>query len=183
MTVLRSDRLSRRTVAGALLALLLARPATAQDAARLGRLPDVNVLTALKSGEWDDLDELLAEALQEIDTYADQREIKLKPVAVIIYEVIGLKTFRARIGYVVDAAVRPRPGRYEKSIELRPLKGPAYVAAGTGGIAQTIPLRRKVLDALEKPGARRVKGVETIELFYGELDDSNTKVEVYGPLR
>jgi hypothetical protein len=40
-----------------------------------------------------------------------------------------------------------------------------------------------VLDELEKPGVKRLKGVETIELFYGDMDDKETKVEVYGPLR
>jgi hypothetical protein len=179
----RSAHLTRRSLTAALLALLMTASAAAQDAVRLARLPDVHVLTALKSGEWDDLDELMAEALQEIDAYADTREIKLEAIAVVIYEAAGLKTFRARIGYVVDAAVKPRPGRYEKSMELRRLTGRAYVASGTGGMAEVIALRRKVLDALEQPGARRVKGVETIELFYGDLDDKNTKVEVYGPVR
>ncbi len=194
----RSGRLTRRCLVGALLALLalpLAPPAAAQrtvqetkhetkqDTARLARLPDVNVLTELKTGEWDDIGELISEALHDIETYSDQREIRLTEIVVVIYEVAGLKTFRARIGYVVDASVKPRPGRYEKTIELRRLGGRAFVASGTGGATAAIPLRRKVLDELEKPGVRRVKGIETIELFYGDLDEDDTRVEVYGPLR
>ena len=57
------------------------------------------------------------------------------------------------------------------------------MASGVGGAAAVIPIRRKVLDELEKPGVRRLKGVETIEIFYGDMDDKETKVEVYGPLR
>ena len=41
----------------------------------------------------------------------------------------------------------------------------------------------QVLDELEKPGAQRLKGIETIEFYYGDMDGNDTKVEVYGPLR
>lgn len=177
------EPVARRWVTGVLLALSFVTPALPEEAARLSRLPDVHVLTVLKSGDWDDLDELASEALQDVENYADEREIKLQTTAVLIYEMAGLKAFRARIGYVVDAAVKPRPGRYEKTIELRRLSGRAFVASGTGGVEQAMPLRRKVLDALEQPGVRRVKGVETIELFYGDPDEKKTRIEVYGPVR
>jgi hypothetical protein len=42
---------------------------------------------------------------------------------VVIYEVVGLKTFRARIGYLLDPETKARPGRFGKNIELRLLKG------------------------------------------------------------
>jgi len=162
------------------LALALALPATA---APLGKLPDVTVMTALKSGEWDELGDLIGEALDEVEEMADERDLALARIEVIIYEVMGLKTFRARIGYLLDADAKARPGRLGKNIEIRQLKGPAYVASGVGGAAAVIQIRRKVLDELEKPGVRRLKGVETIEIFYGDMDDNETKVEVYGPLR
>jgi hypothetical protein len=96
---------------------------------------------------------------------------------------MGLKTFRIRAGYVVDGKPKAKPGRLGKSAELRRLSGPAYVMTGTGGAAAVIPIRRKVLDQVEKPGVNRIKGIETIEIFYGDMDDNETKVEVYGPLR
>jgi hypothetical protein len=167
-------------------------PASAQDAATvsattvsatLGKLPEVYVLTALKSGDWDDMGDLVGEALDEVDEVAEDRELKLSKTEVVIYEVMGLKTFRARVGYVLDPESKAKPGRFGKNIELRQLKGAAYVASGVGGAAALIPIRRKVLDEMEKPSTKRLKGVETIELFYGDMDDKETKVEVYGPLR
>jgi hypothetical protein len=166
-----------------LLALAFAAPAKAQDAATLGKLPEVTVMTALKSGEWDELGDLIAEALDEVDEMADERDIKLIRTEVVIYEMSGLKTFRARIGYLLDPEAKARSGRFGKTIELRQLKGPAYMATGVGGAAAVIPIRRKVLDELENPGVRQLKGIETIEIFYGDMDDAETKVEVYGPLR
>jgi hypothetical protein len=169
------------------LALALALPAKAQDAthnaATLGKLPEVYVMTALKTGEWDELPDLIGEALDEVEEMADERDLALVRTEVVIYEVSGLKTFRARIGYLLDPEAKPKPGRFGKNIELRQLRGPAYAATGVGGAAAVIPIRRKVLDELEKPGVRRLKGVETIEIFYGDMDDKETKVEVYGPLR
>ncbi len=165
------------------LLLAMAAPAGAQEAATLGKLPEVQVLTALKSGDWDDLGDLIGEALDEVDELADERDIKLIKTEVVIYEMIGLKNFRARIGYLLDPETKAKPGRFGKSIELRLLKGPAYVATGLGGASAAAPLRRKVLEELEKPGVRRLKGVETIEFYYGDMDDNETKVEVYGPLR
>ena len=166
-----------------LMALAFCAPANAQDAATLGKLPEVYVMTALKSGEWDDFADLAGEALDEVDEMADERDLQLTRNEVVIYEVMGLKTFRARIGYVVDAESKAKPGRFGKNVELRQLKGPAYVASGSGGASAAISIRRKVLDELEKPNVRRLKGVETIEIFYGEMDDKDTRVEVYGPLR
>jgi hypothetical protein len=164
-----------------------AAPASAQDAATvsatLGKLPEVYVLTALKSGDWDDMGDLVGEALDEVDEMAEDRDIKLIKTEVVIYEMAGLKNFRARIGYVLDPESKAKPGRFGKNIELRQLKGAAYVASGVGGAAAVIPIRRKVLDEMEKPSTKRLKGVETIELFYGDMDDKDTKVEVYGPLR
>ena len=153
-------------------------PASAQDAATvsattvsatLGKLPEVYVLTALKSGDWDDMGDLVGEALDEVDEMAEDRELKLSKTEVVIYEVMGLKTFHARVGYVLDPESKAKPGR--------------FVASGVGGAAALIPIRRKVLDEMEKPSTKRLKGVETIELFYGDMDDKETKVEVYGPLR
>ncbi|MET0670723.1 MAG: hypothetical protein ABWY66_12055 [Xanthobacteraceae bacterium] len=158
-------------------------PANAQEAATLGKLPEVHVLTALKSGDWEDLGDLVGEALDEVDEMADDRDLKLSKTEVVIYEMAGLKNFRARIGYLLDPETKAKPGRFGKNIELRHLKGAAYVASGVGGAAAVIPIRRKVLDELEKPGVKRLKGVETIEIFYGDMDDKETKVEVYGPLR
>lgn len=160
-----------------------AAPAGAQDAATLGKLPEVHVLTVLKSGDWDDLGDLIGEALDEVDEAADDRDLKLSTTAVVIYEMFGLRNFRARIGYVLDPESKARPGRFGKNFEVRLLKGPAYVASGTGGAAAAIQIRRKVLDELEKPGVKRLKGIETIELFHGDMDDKDTRVEVYGPLR
>jgi hypothetical protein len=146
-------------------------------------LPEVYVLTTLKSGNWDDFDELAGEALDEVDDLAGDRDIKLIKTEVVIFELFGLKDFRARIGYLLDPEAKAKPGRYGKTIELRLLKGPAYVASGVGGATAAPPLRRMVLEELEKPGVKRLKGVETVELFYGDMDDNDTKVEVYGPLR
>ena len=170
-------------LSGVLIGLLLSLPAQAQEAATLGKLPEVLVVTALKSGDWDDLGDLIGEALDEADDFASDYSMQLTKTAVVIYEMSGLKNFRARIGYVLDPAVKAKPGRYGKTIELRRLKGPAYVASGAGGAASVIPIRRKVLDELERPGVRRLKGIDTIEFFYGDMDDKETKVEVYGPLR
>ena len=155
----------------------------AQDAAVLGKLPEVTVMTALKSGEWDELGDLVGEALDEVEEMAEERGLKVTGNEVVIYEVAGLKTFRARIGYLIDPETKAKPARYGKNIELRQLKGAAYVASGAGGAAAAIPIRRKVLDELEKPDVRRLKGIETIEIFYGDMDDKDTTVEVYGPLR
>lgn len=166
----------------ALLAFAVA-PAKAQDAARLGKLPEVHVLTVLKSGDWDDLGDLIGEALDEVDEMADERDLTLSKTEIVIYEMSGLKNFRARIGYVLEPESKPRPGRFGKNFEVRVLKGAAYVASGTGGAASVIAIRRKVLDELERPGVKRLKGIETIELFYGDMDDKDTRVEVYGPLR
>ncbi len=165
------------------LAFALALPAKAQDAATLGKLPEVHVMTALKSGDWDDFGDKINEAFEEVEEQADDRNIKLADAEVVIYEVIGLKTFRIRAGYLIDPASKVKPGRVGKNMEVRLLKGPAYVATGVGGYKASIPIRRKVLDELEKPNVRRLKGIETIEIFYGDMDDKDTKIEVYGPLR
>ncbi len=160
-----------------------AQEAATLEQARLGKLPEVYVITALKSGDWEDQGDLIGEAFDEAEDMADERDLKLSKTGIVIYEIAGLKTFRARIGYVLDPETKPKPGRFGKNIELRQLKGSAYVASGIGGAAAVVPIRRKVLDELEKPGVRRLKGVETIEIFYGDMDDKETKVEVYGPLR
>ena len=109
-----------------LLTLAFASRALAQDAATLGKLPEVSVLTALKSGDWDELGDLIGEALDEVDEMAEERNIQLSKSVVVIYEVMGLKTFRARIGYLLDPEAKARSGRFGKTIELRQLKGPAY---------------------------------------------------------
>ena len=158
-------------------------PAVAQEAATLAKLPEVYVITALKSGEWDELGDLIGEALDEAEEMADERDLQITRNEVVIYETTGLKTFRARIGYLIDPESKVRPGRFGKNVEIRQLKGPAYMASGVGGAAAVIAIRRKVLDELEKPGVKRLKGIETIEIFYGDMDDKETKVEVYGPLR
>ena len=107
------------------LLLALATSSEAQETkATLGKLPEVYVLTALKSGDWDDLDDLAAEALDEVNDLADERDIKLIKTEVLIFEMFGLKNFRARIGYHRDD-----------------------------------------------------------QLYYGDMDGNDTKVEVYGPLR
>jgi hypothetical protein len=141
------------------------------------------VITALKSGDWDDLGDLIGEALDEAEEMADERDLPITRNEVVIYEMMGLKNFRARIGYLVASEAKARPGRFGRNVEVRQLKGPAYVAAGTGGAAAVVQTRRRVLDELEKPGVRRLKGIETIEIFYGDMDDNETKFEVYGPLR
>ena len=166
------------------LLLTVATSAQAQETkATLGKLPEVYVLTALKSGEWDELGDLVGEALDEVDEQAEERNIQLIKTEVLIFEMSGLKNFRARIGYLLDPEAKAKPGRYGKAIELRLLKGAAYVASGVGGAAAAPALRRMVLEELEKPGVKRLKGVETIELYFGDMDDNDTKVEVYGPLR
>ena len=110
-------------------------PASAQEAATLGKLPEVYVMTALKSGEWDDMGDLVGEALDEVDEMADERDLKLSKTEIVIYEMFGLKNFRARIGYVLDPESKAKPGRFGKNIELRQLKGEAYMASGVGGAA------------------------------------------------
>ncbi len=125
--------------------LVVIAPAHAQEAATLGKLPEVYVLTALKSGDWEDLGDLIGEALDEVDEMADERDLKLSKTEVVIYEMAGLKNFRARIGYLLDPETKAKPGRFGKNIELRQLKGPAYVASGIGGAAAVIKIRRKVL--------------------------------------
>ena len=50
--------------------LVVIAPAHAQEAATLGKLPEVYVLTALKSGDWEDLGDLIGEALDEVDEMA-----------------------------------------------------------------------------------------------------------------
>ena len=112
------------------LAFALALPAKAQDAATLGKLPEVHVMTALKSGDWDDFGDKINEAFEEVEEQADDRNIKLADAEVVIYEVIGLKTFRIRAGYLIDPASKVKPGRVGKNMEVRLLKGPAYVATG-----------------------------------------------------
>ena len=173
----------RHWIAFALLSLALTTPAAAQEAATLGKLPEVYVMTALKSGEWDDFGDLINEAFEEVEELAEDRNIKLADAEVVIYEVIGLKTFRIRAGYLIEPASKVKPGRFGKNIEVRLLKGPAYVATGVGGYAASTAIRRKALDQVEKPGAARLKGIETIEIFRGHMDDKETKVEVYAPLR
>ena len=111
------------------------RPRSAQEAAAtlakatLGKLPEVYVLTALKSGDWNDLGDLIGEALDEVDDIADERDLKLSKTEVVIYEMSGLKNFRARIGFLLDPETKAKPGRFGKNIELRLLKG-----AGLRGI-------------------------------------------------
>ena len=152
---------------------------------RSGKLPEVYVLTALKSGDWEDLGDLIGEALDEAEDMADERDLKLSKTEIVIYEMAGLKIL-PRPGSATCSIRKPRrsPAGSASSIELRQLKGlSAYLASGIGGAAAVIKVRRKVQDELEKPGVRRLKGVETIEIFYGDMDDEETKIEVYGPLR
>jgi hypothetical protein len=117
-------------------------------------------LTATKTGDWDGLGDLIGEALDEAEELASKRGLKLSKSEIVIYEVMGLKTFRARIGDLLEA--KAKPGRPAKGFDLRLLKGPACVATGTGGAASVISIRRRVLDEMEKPGVKRPKGIETI---------------------
>src|SRR4051794_7929030 len=95
----------------ALIFLLVAAPAWAQRSwaqeaanqeaanpapARLTKLPEVMALTATKAGDWDDLDDYIVEAFHEVEDLANKRGFKLTTTEVVIYEVFGLKTFRAR---------------------------------------------------------------------------------------
>lgn len=176
----------------ALTFLLLAAPAWAQDSwaqesamsapAKLAKLPEVFALTATKEGQWDDLDDYIAEALQEVDDLATKRGFKLTTTEVVIYEIFGLKTFRARIGYLMDTEGKVKPHRPAQRFDLRQLKGPAFLASDVGGAKAAPEIRKRVFTELEKPKVKRLKGVETIELYYGDMDDEKTRVEVYGPL-
>lgn len=174
----------------ALTLLLLIAPAQAQDfgiqetatPAKLANLPQVFALTATKAGDWDDLDDYIAEAFREIEDLAAKRGFKLTTTEVVIYEIFGLKTFRARIGYLMDTEGKVKPHRPAQRFELRQLKGPAIMASDIGGAKAAPEIRRRVFAEIEKPKMKRLKGVETIELYYGDMDDEKTRVEVYGPL-
>jgi hypothetical protein len=179
----------------ALIFLLLAAPAWAQDSwaqdswaqdtttpAKLVRLPEVFALTTAKEGDWGDVDDYISEALQEVEELANKRGFKLTTTEVVIYELFGLKNFRARIGYLMDTKGKVKPHRPAQRFELRQLKGPAFMASGDGGARAAPEIRRRVFSEVEKPKVKRLKGVEIIELYYGDMDDEKTRVEVYGPL-
>jgi hypothetical protein len=169
----------------ALIFLVLAAPAWAQESAtpaKLVKLPEVFALTATKEGDWGDLDDYIAEALQEVDELATKRGFKLTTTEVVIYEIFGLKTFRARIGFLVDTGGKVQPHRPAQRFDLRQLKGPAFMASDVGGAKAAPDIRKRVFTEIEKPKVKRLKGVETIELYYGDMDNENTRVEVYGPL-
>lgn len=171
----------------ALIFALLAAPALAQESgnpapAKLVTLPDVSVLTTTKAGDWDDVDDYIGEALQEVEELASKRGFKLTTTEVVIYEVFGLKTFRARIGYLIDPEIKMRPHRPAQRFDLSKLQGRAYLASDVGGAKAAPAIRQRVLSEIEKPKVKRLKGIETIELYYGSMDDEKTRVEVYGPL-
>lgn len=171
----------------ALMFLLFAAPALAQEPAnsapaKLGKLPEVFALTMIKEGEWGDLEDYIAEAFQEVGDLANKRGFKLTTTEVVIYEIFGLKTFRARIGYLMDTEGKVKPHRPAQRFDLRQLKGPAFMASGDGGAKAAPDIRRRVFSEIEKPKVKRLKGVELVELYYGDMDDENTRVEVYGPL-
>ena len=130
----------------ALIFLLLAAPAWAQDSwaqdswaqdtttpAKLVRLPEVFALTTAKEGDWGDVDDYISEALQEVEELANKRGFKLTTTEVVIYELFGLKNFRARIGYLMDTEGKVKPHRPAQRFERRQLKGPAFMASGDGG--------------------------------------------------
>ena len=56
------------------------------------------------------------------------------------------------------------------------------MASDIGGVKVAPAIRQKVFAELEKPKVKRLKGVEVIELYYGDMDDDKTRIEVYGPL-
>lgn len=177
----------------ALMFALLASPAFAQDAmkpelesapvpARLSKLPEVLALTATKEGDWDDLGDFIGEALQEVEDLANKRGFKLTTTEVVIYEMFGLKNFRARIGYLIDPEGKVKPHRPAQRFDLRLLKGPAYMASDVGGAKAAPAVRQRVFAEIEKPKVKRLQGVEAIEFYYGDMDNEKTRVEVYGPL-
>jgi len=184
----------------ALIFLLLAAPVCAQKSwaqdsapqnslaqesatpARLSKLPEVMALTATKAGDWDDLDDYIAEAFREVEDLANKRGFKLTTTEIVIYEMFGLKNFRARIGYLVDPEGKLKPHRPALRFDLRLLKGPAFLASDVGGAKAAPAIRQRVFAEIEKPKVKRLKGVEVIELYYGDMDDEKTRVEIYGPL-
>jgi hypothetical protein len=150
--------------------------------AKLTKLPEVFALTATKAGDWDDLDDYIAEAFREVEDLANKRGFKLTTTEVVVYELFGLKTFRARIGYLMDTEGKVKPHRPAQRFDLRLLKGPAFMASDIGGAKVAPAIRQRVFAEIEKPKVKRLKGVEVIELYYGDMDDEKTRVEVYGPL-
>ena len=168
--------------------LVVIAPAQAQEAATfekatLGKLPEVYVLTALKSGEWEDLGDLIGEALDEVDEMADERDLKLSKTEVVIYEMAGLKNFRARIGYLLDPETKAKPAGSARTSSCASSRGPPMWLRASAARRRSSRSGARYWTKLEKPGVKRLKGVETIEIFYGEMDDKETKIEVYGPLR
>ena len=165
----------------ALFLVLLAVPARAQDAAKLGALPDAMALTRAVEGDWEEEDDYIAESYEAVENAADRRGIKLSSKRVLIRQIMGLKTFRTRVGYLIEGPARP--AAFNDNIELRRLPPQkAWVASGLGGGDAVIVARRRVLDAVEKPGVKRLKGVELIEIFDGDPNEKDTPFQVFAPL-
>lgn len=165
----------------ALLLVLLAAPALAQDAAKLASLPNAFALTRAVEGDWEEEDDYIAESYEAVEKAADRRGIALSSKRVLIRQVMGLKTFKAQVGYLVEGTARP--ATFSNDIELRRLPAnKAWVAAGKGDSKAVIAVRRRVLDEAEKPGVKRLKGVELIEIFDGEPDQPDTAFQVFAPL-
>jgi hypothetical protein len=157
----------------------------AQDAVKLDKLPDAFVITSLAQGDLEEEGDLLLEAFEEADEAAKARKIATGAQRVIIYEVMGLKTFRARAGFVLPAEPKYK-GPFKKNIVLRKLpQHRAYVAFGSGGWSNSklISVRSQVLKAAWKVDKERLKGIELIEIYEGDPDEEATKFAVYAPLR
>jgi len=159
--------------------------ALAQDAVKLDKLPDAFALTSLAQGDLEEEGDLLLDAFEEANEAAKARKIAIGEQRVIIYEVMGLKTFRARAGYLLPAEPKYK-GPFKKGIVLRKLpQNRAYVAFGSGGWSNSklIPVRGQVLKAAWKVEKERLKGIEVIEIYEGDPDADATKFTVYAPLR
>ncbi len=161
---------------------MLALPAAAQEPAKLGAIPDAFALTQAIEGEWDDENDHIGEAFEAVEEAAEQRGLKLSGKRITIRQVMGLKTFKSRVGYLIEG--KAQPAIFGKRLEVRRLpQGKAWMANGTGNADALIKTRRKVLDELEKPGVKRVKGIEVIEIFDGDPSEDKTPFTVYGPVR
>jgi hypothetical protein len=163
--------------------LILAWPAAAQERTKLGAIPDVFAITQAIEGDLEDEDEHIREALDAVEKAAQNRGLKLSKDRVIIRQVMGLKTFRSRVGYLIEG--KAFTATFGRGFEVGKLpKSKAWIATGKGGEdSGLIKTRRRVLDELAKPGVKRLAGIEVIEIFHGDPADGTTPFTVYGPIR
>ena len=154
-----------------------------KEPAKLKALPSGFAFTRLVMGELEKEDELTAKAYEELDGAAEKHGITLGKRHIVIYEVMGLKTFRKRVGYLLEAAPKRRSQQLGKAITLEklpPVK--AWMTSDKGDGKILIKARRRVLEEVWKPGTKRLDGIEIIEVYHGAPAEDGTPFDVYGPL-